>query len=259
LDYAYKAILSYKGTHYCGWQTQTVNPNTVQQILEETLAIMMNHRPVRVIGASRTDKGVHANGQVVKIMIPKNVHPVNLIKGLNFKLPNDIRILSCEVAVDAFNPLMNVELKEYHYFFSTTPIQNASLAENIYYIEGNENFDIDKMKSACELIKGRNNFIHFCTLGARKVDPSREVLDCSIQKTTFGPAGDDVYYLKIIATGFLKYMIRFIMNYLIRIANGTLSLDELEMALTGKGNFNNQKKKKAPPHGLHLQRIQYLK
>lgn len=256
MSFAFKIILSYKGTHYCGWQTQTVNPNTIQQTLEETISPMVNFQGYQVIGASRTDKGVHANGQVVKLVLPKQVEASNLMKGLNTKLPADIRVLACCPVDMSFNPFQNVQEKEYHYFFSLKPIQSAALMESVYCLDEIEIFDLELLNKACELFRGEHDFKSFCTLGARSATTIREITHCSIEKANFSPMAQDVYYLRIESSGFLKYMVRFIMSSLIEVGSGRLSLSNLSQALNGEVQL--AKVKKAPPHGLVLQRVKYL-
>jgi tRNA pseudouridine38-40 synthase len=249
----YKVILSYKGTKYSGWQFQTVNPETVQNHVQKVIANIVNHQEFQVIGASRTDTGVHASGQVLKITLPKEIDPDNLTMGMNTKLPNDIRVIKSEFINKEFNVNRDTKSKEYHYYFTTNKNHNAVLDETIHFL--GEDINIEKMREACSYIIGKHNFEGLCVKGSRDVNPIREITYCSIEKTSFLPFESEIYYLKIEGSGFLKYMVRFIMGALLEIARGNLSIETLDNSLASGESFTP--KKKAPAKGLHLMKIKY--
>jgi tRNA pseudouridine38-40 synthase len=251
--FTYKVILSYKGTNYSGWQFQTVNPETIQQHVQKVIADIVNYQDFKVIGASRTDTGVHASGQVLKIVLPKKIDPKKLTLGMNSKLPNDIKVINSQFITNSFNVNRDTKSKEYHYYFASRSNQNALLDETIYFL--NENINIQKLKEACALLVGEHNFEGLCVKGSRDVNPIRSITHCSIEKTSFLPFESEIYYLKIEGTGFLKYMVRFIMGALLDISRGNLSNEVLQNSLKTGESFTP--KKKAPAKGLHLMKISY--
>ncbi len=249
----YMLILSYKGTNYSGWQFQTVNPNTVQNAFEKVLRSFVNFQEIQVIAASRTDTGVHALGQVLKVVLPKDIAPEHLVLGLNSKLPNDIKVIACDYVNSSFNVNKDVQSKEYHYYFCQQKVPKATLAETLY--SNPEFLNIDLMQEACKIFIGTHDLSNFCVKGGRDIDPVREILECSLEKTSFLPLEPEVFYLKIKAKGFLKYSVRFIMGALFDVGMNKLSIEQIQDALAMK--TNSFPKNKAPAHGLHLIKIQY--
>lgn len=132
LKFTYKLKLSYKGTQYRGWQNQTTNPETIQNHVEMVLAKIAKYEKFQVIGASRTDAGVHASGQILKVILPREVTPENLTRGMNSKLPNDIKVVSSEFTNEKLNVNRDSKFKEYHYYFTINESENAVLSETIY-------------------------------------------------------------------------------------------------------------------------------
>ena len=100
----YKLILQYKGTHFQGFQVQK-NGKTIQGELNNVLKTLSHSDEIKSIGSGRTDSGVHALGQVVKIEIPVAIPPVNLLKALNSLLPTDIRVIDVEECSKEFHPI----------------------------------------------------------------------------------------------------------------------------------------------------------
>jgi tRNA pseudouridine38-40 synthase len=247
----YKVIISYNGTNFCGWQFQTENSNSVQEALEKVLKAIVNYKEIKIITASRTDGGVHAKGQVLKIGLPRDISPENLKQGINSKLPSTISIMDIDYCNDDFNPTADSVSKEYHYYFSEdNPI--ATLNDVIHFSK--ETLDLEKMKEACKYFIGTHDFTNFHIPGSRKPSPIRTIFECEIIKANFSPLCEDVYYLKIVGNGFLKYMVRKIMDYVFRVGTGefnardTLSYLNVEKPIVLA---------KAKPCGLHLIHIKY--
>lgn len=251
--FTYKATLSYLGSNYSGWQFQTQNPNTVQQILELELKKIVNYQNINVHATSRTDTGVHASDQIIKISIPKFIEPNNLLIGLNTKLPKDIRLKKIEFIENYFNLNSQVKSKEYNYYFSINDIESAPLSHIVKYIKSPLNIEL--MMKACKLIEGEHDFKHYC-MSSKDLNTRREIIACSINKTSFEPFESEIYYLKIESSGFLKYMVRFLMSALIDVGQLKLSLKEFKESLNSGSNFT--KRSKADPCGLHLMKTNTL-
>jgi tRNA pseudouridine38-40 synthase len=251
--FTYKLILSYKGTKYSGWQNQTTNPETVQNYVEKVVAKIAKYQKFQVIGASRTDTGVHSRGQTIKVVLPREIDPNNLLKGMNSKLPKDIKVVSCEFIHEKFNVNRDSKFKEYHYYFTMEESEDAFSSETVYSFPKKLNLEL--MQHACKEFVGEHNFLSFCTPGPLPQNPNRVIMNCSIEKTKFLTMDKDIYYLKIEGTGFLKYMVRFLMGALWDIGQDKLSTEDLIKSL--KSGEKHGVRTKAPAQGLHLIHIKY--
>lgn len=249
----YKIIISYNGTNFCGWQFQKDNSNSIQETLEKVLKDIVNYQEIKVISASRTDGGVHAKGQVLKIELPRDIDPVNLKLGINSKLPSTIRILDVDYCTNSFNPTKDSISKEYHYYFSSSSSKPTAVLNDIIYFS-KEKIDINEMKLACKYFVGIHDFSNFHIPGSRKPNPIREILECEILKASFSPLGEEIYYLKISGNGFLKYMVRKIMYYLLKVGTGEFRKEDIEHYLHASNKITLGK---AQACGLHLIQINY--
>ena len=251
----YKAILSYKGTNYFGWQKQT-NVPTIQEELEIVLKKISNTTNIQVIGASRTDAGVHANGQVAKIITPKEFTPTKLKKAFNQILNNDIHILSLENATEGFSPAHDALLKEYRYYFSFSKDKIPFFNDLITYL--NFNLHIDLIREACAEFVGEYDFVNFRTLGTPVNSTIREIK--SIELTAL--KGEDflfpknTYYISFFGRGFLKQMIRLIIASIWSYSTGKIELNDIRNALLHQ-KINYKLAPTAPPQGLYLHQIDY--
>jgi tRNA pseudouridine38-40 synthase len=196
---------------------------------------------------------VHASGQVLKIILPKEIIPDQLVMGMNSKLPPDIRVVSAEFVDKKFNVNRDTKSKEYHYYFTDNKSPNAILSEIICYIP--RTLNIELIEKACELLLGEHDFANFCAESSREMNTIRNITYCSIEKASFAPFSSEVYFLNIQAAGFLKYMVRYIMGALIEVGQEKLSFKDFKNSLTP--GTHSHFKKKAPAVGLHLIKINY--
>lgn len=246
----YKIILSYNGFSFHGWQFQSSQNNTVQEVFEYYLKKVLKDPAARAIAASRTDAKVHAQGQVLKIVTITNIIPTTLLERLNFNLPEKIKVKSCNFCEDSFNPNRNAISKEYQYLFSTSKIENPLFSESVVYLK--DDLNIDLMQLACKFLTGEHDFKHFYVPGSRTPKTVRNILECTIQESPMLFDSKDNYVFTIRANGFLKYMVRILMHFLIQIGKEDITIEEF------KAYFKNEVEiQKAPPHGLHLMEIIY--
>lgn len=246
----YKLIIAYNGSFFKGWQTQGTNPNTAQEFLTENLKTALRVTDLHLYGASRTDALVHASYQVVKLEVDKDIDPIKVIRGFNQAWGEKLKILSLEKASDNFNPLNEIDYKEYHYSFSLK--EPHPLVSNYIFYQ-REQMDLDKIREACEFIIGTHDFTYLSVKGSGSENRTRKVLNCDLEvfKDSFGT---DIYIVKVQAIGFLKYMVRMIVDALFRIGSGELYLAQLKTQLSGVKVFEP---KKAKPYGLNLFFIRY--
>lgn len=253
----YRLVLEYKGTHYLGWQVQAEGAGaTVQGELNKALAILSKSSEVRSLGSGRTDAGVHALGQVVKIEMPLVIPCSNLVKALNANLPLDIRVLSAEESNHDFLPTNHALSKEYHYRFT---LNDSSRAFQNDFIQNNSfDCDLELMRKACKILIGKHDFCNFFCEGTEVNSTVREIFECEILKIS--GQGDwgfmpDHYVFRIVGNGFLKQMVRLLMGTLWNIGRGKVSLQDFEAAL---GSTPVKRLGPvAPPHGLYLVKVTY--
>src|SRR5215471_18869049 len=151
----YRAVLSYVGTDFHGWQIQKNASRTVQAVLEEALAGFSGERP-RAVAAGRTDSGVHADGQVVHFDLERRRDPERIRDGVNSRLPRDARLLSVIPAAPDFDARRDAAWKEYLYRWSRAgviPPQDAPFAAPLSQLA-----DAEAMRAAAGLLPGKKDF-----------------------------------------------------------------------------------------------------
>ena len=202
--------------------------------------------------ASRTDAGVHAQGQVAKITIAIAIESDKLQLGMNSLLPDDIRILKCQPCEAEFNPNRDSKSKEYHYYFCTDTIYNPIFNDSVTHTS---TLNIKLMREACKLFIGEHDFNNFAKRDAKMSSTLRTVLSCEIFQVQPLAFGNEIYYLKIVGKGFLRYMVRYIAGSLFSLGQNQLLLSNISEAL-----LNHKEEKisaKAKSQGLHLVQISY--
>ena len=261
--YHHRLVISYKGTSYFGWQelgTGDKKP-TVQASIHRILKKICKYQSCTISAASRTDSGVHAQGQVVKITIAIAIDSAKLLLGMNSLLPDDIRILQCEPCAVEFNANMDSKSKEYHYYFCTDPIYNPVLNDFVAHITSKNKtsaagpLDIELMKRGCKLFIGGHDFYNFARRDANIGSTFRFIISCEILQAEPSTFGNKIYYFKIVGNGFLRHMIRYIAGALFALGRSQLCLSDISEALV------DHKEKKICPRakarGLHLIRVNY--
>ena len=149
-----KLIIEYEGTNYQGWQSQ-INGETIQEKIEETLGKILKTK-VSVMGASRTDSGVHARGQVAHFECSPHARHINFVLALNSLLPKDIRIHDAVHVTDDFHAQFHAKSKSYAYYMLNRALPSAISRNFCYWVP--EKLDISLMQLACALLKGPHDF-----------------------------------------------------------------------------------------------------
>jgi len=261
--YHHSLVVSYKGTSYFGWQDLGTNEQkpTIQASINQVLNKICKYQSCTVSAASRTDAGVHAQGQVVKITIPLAIESEKLQLGMNSLLPDDIRIVKCQPCAVEFNPHKDSKSKEYHYYFCTDTIYNPVLNDTVAHIPSNNkasttgSLDIELMKQACKLFIGEHDFYSFAKRDTNMSSTFRTIISCEILQAQPSTFGNEIYYLKIVGEGFLRYMVRYIAGALFALGRNNLSLSDISEALV---NHKEEKiSSRAKSRGLHLIQICY--
>jgi len=242
-----KLIVAYDGTHYCGWQLQA-NGITIQEVLQDQLSRLLGEK-ITVIGASRTDSGVHAAGNVAVFDTNTRMPGEKIPYALNQKLPEDIRIQHAEEVAADFHPIYEKCIKTYEYKILNRkfPIPMLRYYTHFTHIR----LDVEEMKKAASYIIGTHDFKSFCKEGAQVKTTVRTVTDLEIFKE------GDLITIRITGTGFLHNMVRIIAGTLLKVGNKTypaMKVREIIEARDRKCAGST-----APAKGLTLIGIQYVK
>jgi tRNA pseudouridine38-40 synthase len=233
--------ISYIGKNYAGWQIQRDVP-TVQGEIKKAIKKITGEDKIKVIGASRTDAGVHALCQIANFITSSEIPPERFKYALNTVLPDDIRILkSCEVDM-SFNARYTPCEKTYKYIIYQGEII-PFLKDFVLSIKSELN--IEKMQRCAEMLVGEKDFAGFTP---EKTNTQRTIFKSQITKK-----GKFIIY-EIKGRSFLRYMVRNIVGTLILVGLEKLKEEDFEKILKGeeKARFT------APPHALYLADIKYL-
>lgn len=260
----YKTIIQYDGTDYFGFQWQKDIPS-VQNDFNLSLAKIISGK-FTTMSASRTDTGVHALDQVVKITSEEQINLSTFVSELNQHLPSSIRVLKIEETDLAFRPNVSSKSKEYRYLFTNK--LKMSPTEMRFVVNNPFKLNIPLMKECASLIIGKHDFINFCSAGSNVKTSVREIYSCELSEVNphsvlnnpiLFPLPQKLvscYQLRIIGNGFLKQMVRHLMASLWLVGMGKLSKDEF-LALLNGGPKPQRLWKVAGPRGLYLYRIEY--
>ena len=238
-----KLLLEYEGTNYAGWQRQE-NGRTIQGEIESALAQILQEQ-VSVIGAGRTDAGVHARGQVANFPTETALDLGKIKGGLNSVLPEDIVIHKVEEAASDFHARYSAKERVYSYLISLEP---AAMLRN-YSWHVKFELDIDLMRQASSKIIGEHDFQSFCRAIAG-IDHHR----CIVSSTCWRLDGSNLQFT-IAANRFLHGMVRALVGTMVDIGRGYTSLDEFTRILSASNRA--EAGMSAPPKGLVLEKVVY--
>lgn len=251
--------VSYDGTGYCGWQKQN-NGVTIEECLTDALRQLLK-KEVEIIGASRTDAGVHAMGNVAVFDTDSRIPAEKFAIALNRYLPETIRVLYSEEVEKDFHPRYCESCKTYDYGILAAPIELPHLHRYRHHVY--QNLDVDKMKKAAEYIVGTHDFSAFCSAGSQVKSKVRTVYKLEISEQQLeNPIGvpyeekNRDIHIFITGDGFLYNMVRIIAGTLLEVGMGRRSIESVfEAVETG----NRMKAgPTAPAKGLTLVGIEYL-
>lgn len=227
--------VAYDGTDYCGWQIQK-NAKTVEYVLTEALRRLLQE-DVELTGASRTDSGVHAMGNIAVFDTETQIPPDRMSMAVNRYLPEDIRVMrSWETAPD-FHPRHCVSRKTYEYTIMNTSIPLPVLRRYTYHVYGA--LDVAAMEQAAGILVGTHDFSAFCSAGSQVKSKVRTIYELNIKERYVWPAapsmGTDGRLLGICVSGngFLYNMVRILAGTLIEVGLSRRSLDSVAEALAG--------------------------
>jgi tRNA pseudouridine38-40 synthase len=246
---ALKLTLAYDGTRYVGWQRQA-NGLSVQQVVEEALAPLVGDpaaRPPTVVGASRTDAGVHALGQVASANVATDLPASAVQRALNARLPPDIRVVGAVDAGPGFHARYHATGKSYRYRIATTPV--LSPFDRTFVWHAPELREVGAMRCAAAALLGRHDFASFQAAGSSVRHTIRTITRLEVRDT-----GSELV-LDVDGDGFLRHMVRAITGTLAEVGTGTRSPDEMTTILAARDR--RAAGATAPAAGLTLVAVRY--
>ena len=240
----YKITISYDGTSLHGWQVQK-NARTVQGDIENALEKIFNQK-INLIGAGRTDSGVHALGQVANFKVSTSMTSDELKNALNGNLGRDIFIINCnKVSID-FHSRFSAVNREYIYKIQT---KFSPISRNFTWSLDSNFVDINILNECSKLVIGEHDFSQ---LSKKNVEIENK--NCYVYSSKWIVDDSSLNYI-ISANRFLHHMVRYLVGVMIEVSKkNLLSIDDFESML----NANERKFIfKAPSKGLYLNRISY--
>ena len=246
--------ISFLGTAYCGYQVQP-KLATVQGELNNATKDLFGF-DCDIVGCSRTDSGVHAN-QFFATVTQKGTNTINtdipidkIAMALSVRLPMDIAVNRATFVDDAFHPRYDVKRKEYMYCVWNAGIRNPFLSNRAWhYARQISDEDIEKMRTAAELLVGTHDFSSFMASNSGVIDTVRTIYHVRIERN-----GDTIRFF-VCGNGFLYNMVRIIVGTLICVAEGKIHPSEISTII--ESHDRTLAGMTAPAHGLYLNRVEY--
>lgn len=237
-----KVTISYDGSLYLGSQRQP-NKRSVEDKLIEVFKIL-NIEP-KITLSGRTDKDVHATGQVFNIVIPPFWKDLEKLKKvLNHKLPLSIRVKNIKKVYDDFHSRFHAKKRVYRYIITQKEFE-PFFANYVTYVK---KVDEKKIKEAIKLFEGVHDFEYFHKKGSDKENLVREIFSTSFYKYK------DLYVFKFEGNSYLRSQIRLMVGFLLKISSGNLTKEDLKNQLDKKSYIFRIP---ASPYGLYLAKVKY--
>ena len=242
----FRISLAYEGTDFVGWQRQPAG-TSVQGLLEDALR-ELDARDVTVIGAGRTDAGVHALEQVAAFTLEREIAPDTLVRALNVRLPGTVRVVTAAVPRADFHPQFDAVSKTYRYRLWNDAVLPPFERRYAWHVIGP--LDVNAMRQAAAVLLGSHDFAAFQAADSDAKTTEREIVQSDIRRLQ--PA---LLEYEITGNGFLRHMVRTIVGSLVDIGRGRCSPEWLHEVLRSRDR--RQAGRTAPPHGLFLVRVNY--
>lgn len=247
----FKLVVAYDGTNYSGWQVQPA-ANTIEGELNKALSGLTGEE-IMVIGASRTDAGVHAFGNVAVFDSDTPIPGEKLLFALNPRLPEDIRIVKSEQVAEDFHPRFCDTRKTYEYHICTGRVLLPT--KRLYCHWTPRHLDVEAMKEAGKYLEGEHDFKSFCAAGAQVKTTVRTITRVEVEEAGGEAANQDII-IRVQGEGFLYNMVRIISGTLLRAGLHMWPPGHMKEIL--EGCDRSLAGETAPAKGLFLKKIEYL-
>lgn len=241
-----KIVVAYDGTNYHGWQVQPTGV-TIEGVLNQALTELLGE-PVTVIGASRTDSGVHSLGNVAVFDTQTRIPAEKISYALNQYLPEDIVVQhSCAVPID-FHPRHCSSRKTYEYKILNREFPLPLERYDTYFCY--RKIDVDKMQQAAQYLAGEHDFKSFCSVHAQVESTVRTIYSLSVTKC------QDIITIRVCGNGFLYHMVRILAGTLLQVGTGERQPKEMPEILEARTRAAAGPT--APARGLTMAGIEFL-
>ena len=265
----FKITLAYDGTDFVGWQRQAAGVS-IQGLLEEALR-ELDQRDVTVTGAGRTDAGVHALGQVAAFSIERALAADAVVRALNARLPEAVRVLSAEEVPASFHPQFGARAKTYRYRIWNGDVMSPFERAYAWHVPGP--LAVEPMIAAARVLEGTHDFASFQATGGERLTTERLVFSSRVgvalkpcliaqesaranQSGTGQGAGEGrLIVYEIAGNGFLRHMVRIIVGTLVEIGRGRRPVEWVDEVLASRDR--TRAGPTAPAEGLILAGVEY--
>lgn len=241
-----RLVVAYEGTDYHGWQIQP-GEVTIESVLNEAITRLMGE-PIQVIGASRTDSGVHSRGNVAVFDTESQMPPDKICMALNQRLPEDIRVQVSEEVPSDWHPRKCACVKTYEYRILNRRINMPM--ERLYSHFCYYKLDADQMQAAADRLVGEHDFKSFCSVRTQVTDTVRTIYKISVTRSA-----DDIISIRVTGNGFLYNMVRIIAGTLMSVGTGHMKAEDMPAVLEARDR--RAAGPTAPARGLTLVEMKY--
>ncbi|MSR40419.1 MAG: tRNA pseudouridine(38-40) synthase TruA [Phycisphaerales bacterium] len=251
-----KLTVAYDGTEFHGWQRQEPPDapalRTVQGVLQDVVATFVRDRVV-LMGASRTDSGVHAIGQVAAFTAEHFRVPVERIPiALNARLPRDVQVLDASFVAHNFNPIGDAKSKCYRYVIEHLgpPHNPAPLFDRDFVFNTPHELSLERMRQAASQLVGTHDFEAFAQISHGRENTVRTIYACNVRMLA-----ERRFAIEVSGSGFLYNMVRILAGTLLDVGRGKIDANSIGAIIASKDR--RQAGTTLPPHGLCLRWIHY--
>ncbi|AGR42453.1 tRNA pseudouridine(38-40) synthase TruA [Spiroplasma diminutum] len=244
--YYYLFTIQYDGTDFCGWAKQK-GQKTIQGELEKSIFRVARNSSFRIVGASKTDSGVHAEDQKAWVELNFKPNKIGFLNALNRSLPLGIKVIEMQEIEQSFR-VRNCKQKTYEYKIN---LGEDNVFENRFLFYPKQKLDINKLKESLNLFIGEHDFYNFSGLKEDEKELIETKRNIDYIETTLD---NNIFIITFKAKGFIRYQIRMIVGACIAYSSNKISLEQIKAVL-------KQKEGKLPfianPEGLILKKINY--
>ena len=250
LSRSVQLVLHYDGSRFSGWQRQP-GERTVQGDLEAAVSKLCG-APITVLGAGRTDAGVHARGQAAGVRVPDKWSALALRRSMNAILPDDVWIAAAFEMREDFHPRYSAVSRSYSYYVGTDDFASSPFRRTTELV-WKKPLELNRLAAAASAIEGEHCFRAFAVKGTA---PEKDDHRCTVSRAAWRERDGGLVF-EIQADRFLHHMVRFLVGTMLEIGEGRREPDAIAELLTQEDN--SKVGQPAPPHGLFLERVEYPK
>lgn len=248
LSRSVQLVLHYDGAGFSGWQRQP-DERTVQGELEAAVSRLCG-TPIAIVGAGRTDAGVHARGQAAGLRVPEKWSALALRRSMNAILPDDIWIAAAFEMRDEFHPRYSAVSRSYSYYVGTDDLASSPFRRKRELV-WKKPLDFGRLAKSAQALEGDHCFRAFAVKGTA---PENDDHRCAVSRAAWREREGGMVF-EIQANRFLHHMVRFLVGTMLDIGEGRRDVAVMEELLAE--DDNNNVSQPAPPHALFLERVDY--